>query len=209
MSQMRDNVTPQSVQSSGGPQWDPSGNFRGSCYSLRSVTRNIAAGRLWCCNMFLRHLTRFRSFSRRHGRISMGALEGTSDTNLREMRVSTSLPSNFHASSIPFRNSTWGPVEMPCSSSLLIPINLLRRVKNLFPLVIFDPLPLMSRYANNRFLSISRIRTSSMTRLAHEQTRLAHEQEFARPSHQTRKPFYITSRRQINPVLRENYASES
>ena len=132
----------------------------------------------------------------------MGALEGTSDTNLREMRVSTSLPSNFHASSIPFRNSTWGPVEMPCSSSLLIPINLLRRVKNLFPLVIFDPLPLMSRYANNRFLSLSRIRTSSMTRLAHEQ-------EFARPSHQTRKPFYITSRRQINPVLRENYASES
>ena len=139
----------------------------------------------------------------------MGALEGTSDTNLREMRVSTSLSSNFHASSIPFRNSTWGPVEMPCSSSLLIPISLLRRIKNLFLSVIFDPLPLMSRYANNRFLSLSRIRTSSMTRLAHEQTRLAHEQEFARPSHQTRKPFYITSRRQINPVLRENYASES
>ena len=155
--------------------------------------------------MFFRHLTGFRSFSRRNGRISMGALEGTSDTNLREMRVNASLPPNFHAFSIPFRSSTRGPVapvKMPCSSSLLIPISSLRRIKNLFPSVIFNPLPLMSRYANNRFLSLSRIRTSIITRLAHEQ-------EFTRPTHQTRKPFYITSRRQINPVLQENYASES
>ena len=180
MSQMRDHVTPQSVQSSRG--LGPLIWFSGGPVTL-----------CWCCcNMFLRHLTGFLSFSRRHGRTSMGALEGTSDTNLREMRVSTSLPSNFHAFSIPFRNSTRG------SSSLLIPISSLRRIKNLFPSVIFKHFLLMSCYANN-FLSF---RTSNMTRLSQEKN-------LARPSHQTRKPFYITSRRQINPVLRENYASES
>ena len=46
----------------------------------------------------IRHLAKgFRSFSRKHGCIAMGALEGSSDTDLREMspRVSTSLPNHL------------------------------------------------------------------------------------------------------------------
>ena len=51
--------------------------------------------------MFLRRLTGFRIFSRKHGRNSKGTLERSSNTNIREMSsVGTSLPTNFHAFSI-------------------------------------------------------------------------------------------------------------
>ena len=84
------------------------------------------------------------------------------------------------------------------SSSLLIQISLLRRNSNVFTSVIYDLLDLMSRYSNNRLLSL--LRTSTMTRL----TRPGR----ASPTHQTRKLFYTTSRRQKSLASRENYASE-
>ena len=139
----------------------------------------------------VRHLlTGFRSFSRTHGHIPKGALERSSKTNLREMsRVSTSLPTNFHAFSIPFRMASK-------SSSLLIQISSLRRNNNVFTLIIYSTFLLMSRYTNKRVLS--RLTTSTMTGLFGE----------CSCTHQTRKPFYITSRHQKNPASRENYASE-
>ena len=116
------------------------------------------------CNMMslrVRHLlTGFRSFSRTHGHIPKGALERSSKTNLREMsRVSTSLPTNFHAFSIPFRNA-----DSPMSSSLLIQISSLRRNNNLFTSVIKNSFDLISHYTINRVFS--RLPASAMTRLA-------------------------------------------
>ena len=119
------------------------------------------------CNMMslrVRHLlTGFRSFSRTHGHIPKGALERSSKTNLREMsRVSTSLPTNFHAFSIPFRMASK-------SSSLLIQISSLRRNNNLFASVIKNSFDLISHYTINRVFS--RLPASAMTRLA-RQTRI-------------------------------------
>jgi hypothetical protein len=85
-------------------------------------------------------------------------------------------------------------------SSLLIQISSLRRINNVFTSVIYKPLDLISRYLNNRVLS--KLRPSSMTRL------VMGSKHFFTRIHRTRKPFYITSRRQRNPALRENYASE-
>ena len=83
------------------------------------------------------------------------------------------------------------------SSSLLIQIILLRRISNVFTSVIYIALHLISCYSNNRVLST--LRASSITRLTCGCTR---------PTHQTRKPSYVISRRQKNPASRENYASE-
>ena len=149
--------------------------------------------------MFLRHLTgRFRGFSRKHGRISKGAGERPLNTNLREMnpRVSTSFPTNFHAFSIPFRKAL--NVKMnSVSLSLSIQISSMRRNNNVFKSVIYNPFDLISRYANIRIPS--RFPASNMTRPG--SGRLC-------PSHQTRKPFYITTSRQKYHALGENYASE-
>ena len=160
--------------------------------------------------MFFRHLTGpgFRNFL--HRRISKGTLERSLNTNPRELgpRVSTGLPTNFHAFSIPFRNSD-GPLKMtrlvrlPISSSLLIQISSLRRNKHVFPSVIYIPLYLVFRYLNNRVLSL--LRASSMTQGA----RLATQATGGSSSTQhPRKPSSITPCRQTNPALQENYASE-
>ena len=79
-------------------------------------------------SMFLRRLTGFRKYSLKHGHISKGALEGPS----REMgpHVSTSLPTNLRAFSIPFRRNPDRPLNM--SLSPLIQINSLRRSNNVF-----------------------------------------------------------------------------
>ena len=149
--------------------------------------------------MFLRHVTGFQSFSRKYGRISNGTLErsllGTNP------RVSTTTsPTNFHAFTILFRHAD-GPIKMAFkSSSLLIQRSSLRRNKNVSTSVIYNPLDLMSRYSIIRVLS--RFHASTMSRLARETS------GYLRPTHQTRKPFYITPCRQENPASRENYASE-
>jgi hypothetical protein len=144
--------------------------------------------------MFLRH----PGF---HGRILRRTLERLLNTDVREIAqrpVSTSFPTNFHDFSIPFRNSD-GRSVITSPFSLLIQISSPKRNNNAFPSVINKPMHLISRYSNNRVLS--RLRASSMTLIAG----LA---GCARPSHQTRKPFYITTRRQKNPPSRENYACE-
>ena len=150
--------------------------------------------------MFLNlNVTGFRSFSRIHGRISMEALE-RSDTSLRRMSssVSTSLPTIFHVFSTPFRDAEGYLKVTPMSFSLLIKISSLRRNKNVFPSVIYDPLCQISCYTKNGALP-SLISSSTLTRLL----RRSHG-----CIHRTREPFYITPRRQKNPASRENYASE-
>ena len=85
---------------------------------------------------FLRH---FRSFSRKHGPVS---LEGSTNSNLYEIRrrVSTSFPTNFHAFSISFRTVNRS------SFLLLIQISSPRRNNKVFASVIYKPLYHMSRY---------------------------------------------------------------
>ena len=78
----------------------------------------------------------FKSFSRKHIRISQGALKRSLCSKLREIRsiVSTSLPNDFHAFSIPF--SIQQKMASHTTSSLLIQINSLRRNNNAFTSVI-------------------------------------------------------------------------
>ena len=114
----------------------------------RGNIQNPACLQLFTTTMFfqIRHLTTgIRRFSRKHGCISMGALEGSSDTNLLEIspRVSTSLPTIFHAFSIPFRRNLDRLLKM--SSSLLIQISLPRRNNSVFTSVIYNPVDLISR----------------------------------------------------------------
>ena len=133
----------------------------------------------------------------------MGALEGTSDTNLREMRVSTSLPSNFRVQ-YSFQKLHMGPSRNAMFIVTLDPNKFVEKSQ--------EPLPIGNFRSFTPYVSLRKQSISVLIKDSHIQydsTRLAHEREFARPSHQTRKPFCITSRRQINPVLRENYASES
>ena len=118
--------------------------------------------------------------------------------NLHKIRhiVSTSLQTNFHAFSIAFRNSD-DPLIVACeSSSLLIQISSLRRNSNLLTSVINNSLDLGLRYSSNQVVSYLGP-LSGMNMLTTK----------TRPFHQTRKPFYITPRRQKNPASRENYAS--
>ena len=152
--------------------------------------------------MFLNlHVTGFRSFSRTHGRISMGALGRSSDTNPRKMSsfVSTSLPTIFHAFSTPFRDADGYLKVASISSSLLIQISSLRRNKKVFPSVIYNAFGQIPRHTNNGALPRRIASASTLTRLpwrSHGGT------------HRTREPFYITPCRQKNPASRENYASE-
>ena len=151
--------------------------------------------------MFLNlNVTGFRSFSRTHGRISMGALGRSSDTNPRKMSsfVSTSLPTIFHAFSTPFRDADGYLKVTSISSSLLIQISSLRRNKIVFPSVIYDPLRQVSCYTKNGALPSL---PSTMTRLRRESRR-------SQGTHRTREPFYITPFHQKNPASREKYASE-
>ena len=148
----------------------------------------------------------FRSFSRIHGRTS---LERSLSTNLpeKEPQVSTTrLPNDFHEFSIPFRIQTsrkFSEMASHMSSSLLIPKNFLRRNNNVFTSVICNTFHLISRNPtwtwSNRVLSS--LRPSYMTGLLRGVQRL--------PTHQTRKPFYITPFHQENHASQENYASES
>ena len=146
----------------------------------------------------------FRVFSRKHGRIlgriSEGAMERSLfSTNLDEKRVvSTSLPDDFREFSIPYRNQDVWKMAFHTTSSLLIQISSLRRNNNVFTSVIFYPFHLVSRYSDNRVLSS--LKPSHITCVL---TRGG-----IRPTHQTRRPFYITPCQQKNPALRENYASE-
>ena len=149
-----------------------------------------------CLNMF-RHLKGLPSFSRS---ISKGALEGSSNTNLRPPAVSTSLPTNFHAFSISFRKSD-GPSKITTSLSVLIQISSLRRNNNVFSSVIYKEFDLESCYSTHRVLPFLRGSPSTVTTQTSQSRR-------APPSHQTQNPFYITSHRRKNPVSRENYASE-
>jgi hypothetical protein len=57
--------------------------------------------------MFFRHLTgRLLGFSRKHGRISRGALEESSSKNSREINPRVSANAiNLHAFTIPFREA--------------------------------------------------------------------------------------------------------
>ena len=137
----------------------------------------------------------FRSLSRKHIHISEGALERSLCTNIREIRslVSTSLPNDFHAFSIPFSIQDSEKMASNTTSSLLIQINSLRRNNNAFTSVIYNPLHLISRCSNNRVLS--RVKGSGIASL--------------HATHQTRKPFYITLCRPKNLAFQENYASES
>ena len=132
----------------------------------------------------------FRSLSRKHIRISKGALERSLWSNFREIRslVSTSLRNDFHPFSIPFSIQ-----EKNTRSSLLIQINLLRRNNNAFSSGIYYPFHLISRCSNNRVLS--RVKRSGISTL--------------HATHQARKPFYTTQCRQKNLASQENYASES
>jgi hypothetical protein len=160
-----------------------------SCFSYSDLSLFVRS-----CNMFPRHLV--TGFSRKYGRISKGALEGSSVTNPREIspRVSASVSTNFHAFSIPFRNAD-GLLDMASkSSSLLIQVSSLRKNNNLFTSVINDPLDMVSRYSNNRVLSYPRRASIMITIIS--------------PTHRTQKPFYIISRGQTCPALVENYASE-
>jgi hypothetical protein len=78
------------------------------------------------------------------------------------------------------------PLEMASmSSSLLIQISSLRRNNNLDYLTSFRP---HIRVSSNRYLPVSRLLAWNMKCL------VAHR--YPRPTHQTRKPFYITPFRQ-------------
>ena len=83
------------------------------------------------------------------------------------------------------------------TSSLLIQISSLRRNNNVFTSVICNPFLLVSRYSDNRVLSS--LKASYMT---------GFERGTIRPTHQTRRPSYITPCQQKNPASRENYVSE-
>ena len=155
--------------------------------------------------MFLNlNVTGFRSFSRTHGRISMGALERSSDINPRRMSssVSTSLPTIFHVFSTPFRDAEGYLKVTPMPFSLLIQTSSLRRDNDVFPSVINDVLSQISCYTKNGALpSLPRV-PSTLTRLTRKSW------SHSGGTHRTREPFYITPRRQKNPASRENYASE-
>ena len=113
------------------------------------------------CNLF-----HFRSLSRKHIHISQGAVERSLCTNIREIRslVSTSLPNDFHAFSIPFSIQDSEKMASNTTSSLLIQINSLRRNNNAFTSVIYNALHLISRCSNNRVLSwMKGSRISSIT----------------------------------------------
>ena len=101
--------------------------------------------------------------------------------------------------SISFRNPTDGSLKVKTSLSLLIQKSSLTRSNNVFPSVIYKPLNLISRYSNDRVPSL--LKTYTMTGLTKQWCN-------QRPTHQARKPFYITPRRQKNRASRENYASE-
>ena len=83
-------------------------------------------------------------------------------------------------------------------SSLLIQINSLRRNNNVFTSVIYNHFFLVSRNSNNGVLPPLPLNSTTPTI----------QRLNARPTHQTRKPFYITSSRQKNPASQENCASE-
>ena len=140
---------------------------------------------------FLRH---FRSFSRKHGSVS---LEGLSNSNLYEIRrrVSTSFPTNLHAFSISFRT-----VYQKSSFLLLIQISSPRRNNKVLTSVIYKSLCLLSRYSSIRVLSW--LSSCYMTWLA------ITAEWYTCPTHQARTHFYITPLRQKNLASRENYASE-
>ena len=136
-----------------------------------------------------------RSFSRQHVLIRRRI---SSDTYPREIspRASTSIPTNFHAFSIPFRNADRKAL-LPLFS-LLTQISSLKRINSPFTSVVEHAFDLMSCYTNNRVLS--RFRTCNMTpSLRGKRGALIH---------QTRKPFYTTRCREENPELRGNYAYE-
>ena len=89
------------------------------------------------CIFIPRLRTGIRKISLQHGQITKGASKRLSDTNPSEIgpRVSTSLPTtNFHAFSIPFRNSD-GPAPFPLFS-LLIQRSSLRRINNVLSSVV-------------------------------------------------------------------------
>jgi hypothetical protein len=123
--------------------------------ALRPQYCNALIPELYFSHMFL---TGFRSFSRKHGRISNGALGRSSNTNLRRISyfVSTTLSTNFHAFSIPFRDPD-SPLNV--TSSPLIQLSLLRRNNNVFTSAIFQNFNFVSRC--DRVLSW--LRLSSLT----------------------------------------------
>ena len=130
----------------------------------------------------------FRSLSRRHIRISEGAVERSLCTNIREIRslVSTSLPNDFHAFGIPFSIQDSEKMASNTTSSLLIQINSLRRNNNAFTSVIYNALHLISRCSNNRVLS--RVKRSGISTL--------------HATHLARKLFCITLCRRKTPHRR-------
>ena len=151
--------------------------------------------------IFLRTVTGFQNYG-----LPKGALERSLSTSLRRRQrlVSTSLSSKFYAFSLSFRISV--VPKKTCqkmSSSLLIQISSLRRNNNDSTSVIYTPLPFLSRYSSNRILS--RLGNSLYMILF---TTRRQTQRYAYPTHQTRKPSYITPLRQKNPGSRESYASE-
>ena len=160
----------------------------------------------------------FRCFSRKHGRISKGALERSLYTKQSEIspRVSTILPISIYAFRTPLRNlNPDGPLKMTSepskpsnateTSSLLIQIRLLRWNKNVFISVIYKPFVPISCYSNIRLLSWVRI--STMTRLGVKIFRLWCTSATS-ATHRTPKLIFITTCHQKDLVLRENYASE-
>ena len=88
-----------------------------------------------------------RSFSRQHVLIRRRI---SSDTYPREIspRASTSIPTNFHAFSILFRNADRKAL-LPLFS-LLTQINSLKRINSPFTSVVEQAFDLMSRYTNNQ-----------------------------------------------------------
>ena len=85
-----------------------------------------------------------------------------------------------------------------------IQISSLRRIKSVFTSVVCNPFNLMSCYASNRLLShLSNLSASIMI-----WSLQSFKRENSLTSHLAPKPFYTTFRRQTNPALQENYASE-
>ena len=151
--------------------------------------------------IFLRTVTGSQNYYK-HG-LPKGALERSLSTSLRggQPLVSTSLSTKFYAFSLSFRKSVVPKKKK--SSSLLIQISLLRRNNNDFTSVIYTSLPLMSRYSSSRAMSWLGNRLD-MTIF----TTWRQPQWDAYPTHQTRKPSYITPLRQKTPGSQESYASE-
>ena len=116
-------------------------------------------------------------------RISKGALEGL-NTNLGGIRhVSTSLPTYFHEFSIPFNPD----------ATFLDPNKFAEKKQQ--RLHIGDLKSFSPHFRYNPVLSC--LRPCSVA-----------EASIACPTHQARKPFYITPCREKNPPSQENYASE-